>query len=214
MTYFTARSNLVPSVFIWEKCLSCRFRRDYWSMWGESGTYSQINEYMMIYDNPRSRSFIDLCPRSLRFNIFKLLFLKKRKSVWSQISYGASMGCWDEKLFKCSGSHDLDGFQAPYMVKTLKNLLVRNQEADDLEIWYTASSTQELPNLFKWWHWVDLDHFYNIVNFCFLRLLHGWKLIHYIVMYFQACSNSAYPMHSGERYRTNGPLVYHYMGYM
>ena len=26
-------------------------------------------------------------------------------------------------------------------------------------------------------------------------------------MYFQVCSNSAYPQHSGERYRTNGPLV-------
>ena len=24
------------------------------------GTYSQINEYMMIYDNPRSRAFTDL----------------------------------------------------------------------------------------------------------------------------------------------------------
>ena len=27
-------------------------------------------------------------------------------------------------------------------------------------------------------------------------------------MYFQVCSNSTYPQHSGERYRTNGPLVY------
>ena len=26
-------------------------------------------------------------------------------------------------------------------------------------------------------------------------------------MYFQVCSNSAYPEHSGEPYRTNGPLV-------
>ena len=26
-------------------------------------------------------------------------------------------------------------------------------------------------------------------------------------MYFQVCSNSAYPQHSDERYRTNGPLV-------
>ena len=26
-------------------------------------------------------------------------------------------------------------------------------------------------------------------------------------MYFQACSNSAYPQHSDERYRTNDPLV-------
>ena len=26
-------------------------------------------------------------------------------------------------------------------------------------------------------------------------------------MYFQVCSNAAYPQHSDERYRTNGPLV-------
>ena len=26
-------------------------------------------------------------------------------------------------------------------------------------------------------------------------------------MYFQVCSNSVYPQHSGERNRTNGPLV-------
>ena len=25
-------------------------------------------------------------------------------------------------------------------------------------------------------------------------------------MYFQVCSNSAYPQHSGERYRTSGPV--------
>ena len=30
------------------------------------------------------------------------------------------------------------------MVKNLKNLLLRNQEADDLETWYTASGTRVL----------------------------------------------------------------------
>ena len=42
--------------------------------------------YMMIYDNTRSRSFIDLCPALLRFNILKLLFLKYRLKpnfIWS-----------------------------------------------------------------------------------------------------------------------------------
>ena len=48
------------------------------------------------------------------------------------------------------------------MVKTLKNHLLCNQEADDLETWYTASGTQVLPDLFKW---VDLDHFYDMVKF-------------------------------------------------
>ena len=31
------------------------------------------------------------------------------------------------------------------MVKTLKNLLLRNQKADDLESWYASSGTQVLP---------------------------------------------------------------------
>ena len=35
-------------------------------------------------------------------------------------------------------------------------------------------------------------------------LLHGRKLIQHIVIHFQACSNSAYLQHSGERYRTIG----------
>ena len=35
-------------------------------------------------------------------------------------------------------------------------------------------------------------------------------LIQHIVLYFEACSNSVYPMHSGERYRTNGPLVVYF----
>ena len=53
-------------------------------------------------------------------------------------------------LGKCSRSHDQDGFQAHIMEKkNLKNFLLWNQEADDLETWYTASGTQVLPNLFK-----------------------------------------------------------------
>ena len=33
----------------------------------------------------------------------------------------------------------------PYMVKTFKTLLLRNQKADDLETWYASSSAQVLP---------------------------------------------------------------------
>ena len=52
-------------------------------------------------------------------------------------------------------------------------------------------------NCFKSWPWVDLYHFY------FLMLLYGWQLIQpWVLMYFQVCSNSASPQHSGERYRT------------
>ena len=56
-----------------------------------------------------------------------------------------------------------------YMVKIWEKnnnkILLRNQEADDLETWYTASGTQVLSNFFKWRHWVDLAHFYDMVKF-------------------------------------------------
>ena len=53
----------------------------------------------------------------------------------------------------------------PYMVKTLKNLLLRNQVADDLETWYAALGAWVLPSLFKWLPWVDLYLFYGKVKF-------------------------------------------------
>ena len=53
----------------------------------------------------------------------------------------------NESLFKQSWSHDQDGWPAcPYMVKTLKNLLLRNQKADDLETWYAPLCACVLPS--------------------------------------------------------------------
>ena len=53
----------------------------------------------------------------------------------------------------------------PYMVKTLKNLLLQNQLTNDLEIWCVALCIGVLPKLFKLWPWVDLDPFYAKVKF-------------------------------------------------
>ena len=124
---------------------------------GEVGTCSQINEYMMIYDNPRSMSFIVLCPRSLRFNIFKLLFLKKHQAIEATFQMEPPWDVGNETLFIYSRSHDQDGFQAHISGvgdgrgQELKHLLLLNQEANDLEMLYTTSGAQVhvLPNLFK-----------------------------------------------------------------
>ena len=58
---------------------------------------------------------------------------------------------------------------------------------------------------FKWWPWVDLDHFYDRVKFVSWSFCTAYTA--FSAMYFQVCSNAAYLQHSGERYRTNGPLV-------
>ena len=76
-TYFTARLNLVPYGFVWEKCKTMDFSETIVVYDIEVGGYSQLNEYMKLYEYQKSRSFIDLGPRSRRFNIFKLLFLRK-----------------------------------------------------------------------------------------------------------------------------------------
>ena len=100
LTYFTARSNLVPFVFWMGKCLSCRFPRNYWSLWGQY----RCNEYMMIYDNPSS---FKVTPR---FNIFKLLFPQNTRPYEAKFHMEPP---WDVGMKICSnGSHDQDGFQA------------------------------------------------------------------------------------------------------
>ena len=42
------------------------------------GRISLLDEYMNRYEYQRSRSFTELRPRSLRLNIFSLLFLRNR----------------------------------------------------------------------------------------------------------------------------------------
>ena len=52
------------------------------------------------------------------------------------------------------------------MVKTLKFLLFRNQKAKSLKFGMQHDSgAQVLPDLVKWWRWVDLDLFYGKVKF-------------------------------------------------
>ena len=69
LTYFTAKSYLFPYAFVWEKDKNNIFVYDI-----KVGRCSQSNEYMKHYEYQRSRSFIDLHPRSLRFNPFKTSF--------------------------------------------------------------------------------------------------------------------------------------------
>ena len=78
LTYFTARSNLVPFAFVWGKSNIMNFSETIVVYDIKIGRVIQLNEYMNPFEYQRSRPFIDLCPRSLRLNIFKLLLLRNR----------------------------------------------------------------------------------------------------------------------------------------
>ena len=57
---------------------------------------------------------------------------------------------WDWGTKVCSNGLDHVTMMAamPIYVKNLKNLLLRNQKADDLETWYAASGARVLLSLF------------------------------------------------------------------
>ena len=78
LTYFTARSNLIPYAFVWEKCKIMDISETIVVYDIKIGRFSLLSEYMNYYEYQRSRSFIELRPRSLRFNIFNLVLPRNR----------------------------------------------------------------------------------------------------------------------------------------
>ena len=75
LTYVTARSNFLPYAFVWEKGKTMDISEIVLVYGVKVSRCIYVNEYMNICEYQRSRSFTDIGPRSLRFNIFKLLFL-------------------------------------------------------------------------------------------------------------------------------------------
>ena len=84
---------------------------------------------MNLYEYQRSRSVIDLRPRSLRFNVFKPRS-ETARPIEAKFHMEPSWDVRNETLFKCSRSHDY----AHIWWKTQKSSSSEPQ-ADDLETW-------------------------------------------------------------------------------
>ena len=80
---------------------------------------------------------------------FKRLLLWSLWANFAQISYGASLGWGNERLLKSSRLVEQDGCQAPYMVKTFKNLLLQNRGCLMAESLHKSFGTGGLPKLLK-----------------------------------------------------------------
>ena len=89
----------------------------------------------------------------------------------------------------------------PYMVKPSKISFFGTKRLMTLKLDIMHRVLEYYQMMTLCWPWPFLWH----GHICFLMLLQWWKLMQHIAMYFQACS--AYHMHSGERYRSNGSLV-------
>ena len=103
---------------------------------------------MNLYEYQRSRSFIDLGPRSHRFTFSNFFSLETTRPIEAKFHVEPP---WDGGMKICSNcpGHMTNMAAMPIYGKNLKNLLLWNQTANDLESWYVASGTRILPNLLK-----------------------------------------------------------------
>ena len=155
---------------------------------------------MNLYEYQRSRS-----SKVSQVQHFQTSFAQKPLG-WLKSNFIWSLhGMWGMKI--CSNVPGHMTMPTYGKKKNFKNLLFRIHEADDLETWYTGSGPRVLPMFSCDDPGLTLTIFWQC-QICFRLLLHRWTLIqHWVLMYFQVYSNSAYPQHSDERYRANGPLV-------
>ena len=98
------------------------------------GRCSLLNDYMNLYKYQRSRSFIDLGPRSLIFNILLLLlfYLETAKPIEAKFYLYPS---WDGGTKVCSnGPGQMTNMDAMHIYgRTFNNLLLWNQKPNILE---------------------------------------------------------------------------------
>ena len=124
------------------------------------GRFISLIEYMSLYECQRSRSFIDLLPRSLRFNNFKLLLLRllgrlKPNFIWSL------HGLWGMKICSNAPGH---------MTMTIYGEKLKKSSSSEPRSWWSWNLVYSIGysstiNVFIWWPWVDHDHFYDRVRF-------------------------------------------------
>ena len=82
--------------------------------------------------------------------------------MWSLLRLG------EQKIAKMVAIHGPRWPPCPYMVKTFKNLLLKNRGCLRAESLHKSSGTGGLPKLLKWWSYIDVWLFYGEVKFASL----------------------------------------------
>ena len=148
LTYFTARSNLVPYAFEWEKGKQWIFKKLLQSMM--SKLVDAVNgmitwTYMNI---KRSRSLIDLGPRSVWFNILFFFSLKAAKPIEAKFHVYPS---WDGRTkYRSNGPGHMTNIAAiPRTKGRCPGKLV-------CSIGYT-STTKFVQTMTQGWPWLILS---------------------------------------------------------
>ena len=106
LTFFMARSNLVPYSSVWEKGKIMGFSETIVVFGIKVGWFSQLNEYMNLYGYQRSRLLIDLRQRLLDSTFSNFFCSETARPIATKFCMEPPYDVGNENLFKCSRSHD------------------------------------------------------------------------------------------------------------
>ena len=134
------------------------------------GRCGQLNEYMNLYEYQRPMSFSDFGQGHSDSTYLNFISLETAGPIKTKFHVDGGT-----KVYTNGQGHMTDMAAMSLYFKNLKNILVCNQKADDLQCWYAASSTQVLTNLIKLLPWVDLGLFYGMGKFVPLCFCLGKK---------------------------------------
>ena len=166
LTFFTARSSLLPCAFVWEKPLKIFFSKTEHALWLNLCIYLWEQEsYQNCWSNGRTltsdlftvRSILlpyafvwEKCSEFQTISPLKPLGQFCSNFIWSLLSVG------EQKIAKMVAVRWPSWPPPPYMVKTFKNLLLQNRECLGAEPLQESSGTGGLPKLLKELSYVDV----------------------------------------------------------
>ena len=157
MIIFYSKVKFGPFYLCMGKHLRCRIPRNWWILWGESW-YIQSNKW--IHDNLwllKVKVIHWPLSKVTQIQLFQSSFPQKPQGWLKQNFMESPWEVGNENLFHVT-------WPCPYMIKNFKNLFFPNQETGDLKTIYIVGFLTTI-NFFKWWPWVDLEHFYDRVRF-------------------------------------------------
>ena len=106
LTYFTARSNLIPYAFVWEKGKIMDFSETIVVYDIKVGRFSLLNEYMDHYEYQKSGSFIHWTSSKVTQIQHFQSWCRNPRPIEAKFHMEPPWDVGNENLFKCSRSHD------------------------------------------------------------------------------------------------------------
>ena len=204
MTYFMARSNLVPDASVWEKQKQWILQELSYTLLMKLSSLVHSDKRYLLTSKFCPRGFSPLPRGSVRCLHFSNIFSEATEPI-KAILYMEPPWIAGTKVCSHGLFHPTKRPPCPYLIKrTCIFFLLRNQWVSGhgtwYVAWYVASGTLAYLNKLTWWPWFDHDLLYGKVKFGPLCFSMGKSKIIGLFKNYHGASCETSVGHSDKRY--------------